>query len=151
MKNNTENILEGLHKALNTSNTAELANKLGYSRASIYKWIKEDSLPVDRILRKFPELDRKFLETGEGEPIANQKLANNLERLWRENEYLIKKGAGHRTIEFGGPDDGSVVRESQESYASDIETGLQKRIDQLESTVRLLTETVLELKRKNNS
>lgn len=64
-------IINNLRDYKNFSTDTELANFLGVSKQNISAWRTRNSISVDKIISKMPEIRRNWLLTGEGEMLRD--------------------------------------------------------------------------------
>ncbi len=66
-------ILNELMKLRNFNTKTEFAEYLGISTQNLSKWFSRNSFNIDIIVNKYPEVNRFWLLTGEGEMLNEQK------------------------------------------------------------------------------
>ena len=97
-KRHAEKILEELKDHFGVSSISALArflsgDKFKFTPNAIYLWQKRNKIPIDKIAQNHPEINRRFLKTGEGNVVATDDATpwpehNKEEQIAREIEFL---------------------------------------------------------------
>ena len=69
---NTDKVLNDLKAYLGFNSDAELARALEVSPQNLSAWRKRDSLNVNKLVDKYPELSEAWLRTGVGEMLVSE-------------------------------------------------------------------------------
>lgn len=89
--NKVEDIIYSIIKAYGLKSVPQLAERWDYSSMAIYKWIERESIPVKNVSRVAPEINKHFLQTGDGPVFKDDhKYPEEVPRedVIREGEHL---------------------------------------------------------------
>ena len=86
----TNAILDRLKEHIGAKTDRALSKRLGYkNQSTLGNWRERDSVRIDRILEKFPEVDLNWLIKGERQPKVvgvDEVLLKQIERLTAQNK-----------------------------------------------------------------